>query len=199
MCKARDYTNELIDIYNRINNDYQDLVKQEQTATLYEQDILHVIENSTFNAADGYKLAKMIKDNRNKRREIKNELKPMKLLKDSFINKSMNNLKNAQEKLDREIEILSKLSESVIYNPRTQEVNGEIVTTRKTLKEKKMIQKELKNKFIHNANSKTSGLKVCILSEVNERQFDCIILDNQDTYHRVIINKTNLVVLNENK
>ena len=141
----------------------------------------------------------MIKDNRNKIREIKNELKPMKLLKDSFINKSMNNLKNAQAKLDREIEILSKLSESVIYNPRTQEVNGEIVTTRKTLKEKRMIQKELKNKFIHNANYKTSGLKVCILSEVNERQFDCIILDNQDTYHRVIVNKTNLVNLNENK
>ena len=197
MYKALEYTNELIDIYNRINSDYQDLVKQEQTTSLYEQDILHIIENTTFNAADGYKLAKMIKDNRNKRRKIKNELRPMKMLKDSFINNSINSLKKAQERLDREAEILSSLSENAIYSPRTQEVDGGIVTVRKTASEKRILQEELKSKFVHNANTKKTRLKVCVLAEINERQTDCILLDSHKVYHRLVINKDKLIQLDK--
>ena len=37
-------------------------------------DIYHYIELYAFNASDGYKLAKMLKDRLNRRREIKNEL-----------------------------------------------------------------------------------------------------------------------------
>ena len=77
MCKAKIYSEQLLEIYSDIKYDFETLTNELSQVDLYEQDVLHMIENGKFNASDGYKFAKMIYDNRIKRREIKNELEPL--------------------------------------------------------------------------------------------------------------------------
>jgi len=77
MCKAKIYSEQLLEIYSDIKHDFETLTNELSQVDLYEQDVLHMIENGKFNASDGYKFAKMIYDNRIKRREIKNELEPL--------------------------------------------------------------------------------------------------------------------------
>lgn len=50
------------------------LNKQVQLCDLEEQDVLHVLEFSSFNAQQGWKLAKDLQLTRKKRRELKDEL-----------------------------------------------------------------------------------------------------------------------------
>ena len=53
---------------------YNELKRQKVYLEGQMQDLYHVIEFSTFNVVDGYKLAKMLKDIRVQRREVKDEI-----------------------------------------------------------------------------------------------------------------------------
>lgn len=117
MCKAKDYSENILSIYNKINEDFQSLNKELSQIDLYIQDILHKIENIKFNACEGYKFAKMIHEARIKRRTIKNELEPLFLLK-QFTNKNLQSLKNAQKTIVKKDNLLTNLTENKIYNPR---------------------------------------------------------------------------------
>lgn len=118
MCKAIEYTNQLIEIYDNIENDFNTLKQELSQVDLYQQDILHIIESTNFNASEGYKLAKMIKDAREKRRVIKNELEPMQSLKSSFIDKNISNLKFVAQSVKNKDNILKTLTEEKIYQNR---------------------------------------------------------------------------------
>lgn len=79
MCKAKDYSENLLQTYNKIEIDFNELSKELKQVTLYEQDLLHIIEKGGFNASEGYTLAKKLCDNRQNRRKIKNELTIIKI------------------------------------------------------------------------------------------------------------------------
>jgi hypothetical protein len=77
---------ETIDKFARLLNDivnaydsYHDEQNQLNDAT---QDLLHEIELSNFNSVEGYKLSKRLKDIRNRRRVVKNNLEILQLFKD---------------------------------------------------------------------------------------------------------------------
>jgi len=74
MCKASEILKNLISSYQEVNAEYNSLSKELSRCDLIEQDLLHLIENSNFNAAEGYFYAKKIKDTRIERRRIKLEL-----------------------------------------------------------------------------------------------------------------------------
>lgn len=130
MCKAKEYSEKLLDIYNSINSDFNHYSEELSQADLYEQDILHIIESGGFNAAEGYKLAKMICDNRQKRRQIKNELEPLSQLKNNFIDNNMKALNSTHQNVIRKDAILTQLTENKVYKPRVLETTDlKIVTS----------------------------------------------------------------------
>ena len=118
MCKAKNYSEQLLGIYSDIKHDFETLTNELSQADLYEQDVLHMIENGKFNASDGYKFAKMIYDNRIKRREIKNELEPLQQLKTSFIDKNIQALNTSHQAVIRKDNILTNLTDNKVYYPR---------------------------------------------------------------------------------
>jgi len=149
MCKAKEYSEKLLDIYNSINSDFSHYSEELSQADLYEQDILHIIENGGFNASEGYKLAKMIYDNRQKRRLIKNELEPLQQLKNNFIDQNMKSLDNAHQNVIRKDTILTKLTENKIYHPRVLDSTElKVVTNENNIKEKVMRYKRTNREII---------------------------------------------------
>ena len=85
MCKAKKYSEQLLNIYDEIENDLKYYNYHIRELVLLEQDLLHTIENGKFNVAEGYKLAKMIKDARNKCRDYKTEVETLLNLKNHFV------------------------------------------------------------------------------------------------------------------
>jgi len=102
MCTAQDFSEQLLSIYNNINQEVRRLCSEVQTADYYDMDMLHIIENTKFNACDGYKLAKLIQENRLFRRQIKIELETMKQLKNNFVDKNMELLSKTQQEISKE-------------------------------------------------------------------------------------------------
>ena len=47
-------------MHSDIKHDFETLTNELSQVDLYEQDVLHMIENGKFNASDGYKFSKMI-------------------------------------------------------------------------------------------------------------------------------------------
>ena len=118
MCTAQDFSEQLLSIYNNINQEVRRLCSEVQTADYYDMDMLHIIENTKFNACDGYKLAKLIQENRLFRRQIKIELETMKQLKNNFVDKNMELLSKTQQEIVRRNNILTNQFENKIYIPR---------------------------------------------------------------------------------
>lgn len=81
MCKAKELSQRLLNTYDEIDREYNRLNSLSSNIELKQQDVLHHIENSIFSASSGYMLAKQLKDIRNERRKIKDELDAMKSLK----------------------------------------------------------------------------------------------------------------------
>ena len=121
MCKAKHYTEQLINIYDNINKDIEHCNAEISRLSLLEQDLLHIIENSNFNVAQGYKLAKRIKDAREERRIIKNEFYTLDNLKRSFIDRNINYLKDVHTRIIKQDNNLIKVTENKSYHPRILE------------------------------------------------------------------------------
>jgi hypothetical protein len=113
MCKAKEYTNQLTDILNNIGKDYNYYIQENRKTDLMIQDVLHKIEFDNFNAAEGYCLAKQIKDIRNDRRIYKNELETLQSLK-MQLSPVMNTVKEVKNNIIK----LEKKQKERIYKPR---------------------------------------------------------------------------------
>ena len=119
MCKAKHYTEQLLEIYNNIENELNTYNNKVNELEGLEMDVLHIIENENFNAVQGYKLAKMIKDARMERRDLKNEVQPLVTLKNSFIAKNVKELNNTYKMIQGLDKRLADLKENKVYKPRT--------------------------------------------------------------------------------
>jgi hypothetical protein len=77
MCLANDYILKIKSIISDISKDKDKLIKELTKYNYMQEDILHKIESSNFNAATGYYYSKLLKDVRTERRRIKNELEKL--------------------------------------------------------------------------------------------------------------------------
>jgi len=121
MCKAKKYSEQLLEIYNNIDKDYEYYYSEVGRFDAITQDLLHAIENGDFNVAEGYKLAKRIKDIRVERRIAKVEVKTLSNLKKTFCDKNIHQLKCAHGQIKKEDEILMKQIEEKVYKPKILE------------------------------------------------------------------------------
>lgn len=119
MCKAKEYTERLIGIFNEIEQEYKNTYKELSRMDRAEQKIVHKIENINFDAATGYKFAKSIQDIRRKRRDVKNEISPLQSLKDSFVSKhtsELNKILTTIEKKDTALKLIVEKKRSIPKN-----------------------------------------------------------------------------------
>ncbi|WP_182200115.1 hypothetical protein [Paraliobacillus salinarum] len=107
--------NAVRDVPDRLNTNNAQLTKINQEI----QDLMHVVEFSSFNASDGYRLAKDLKIARKKRRELKNELELLEPLV-SVLKKFRNNLQE-MDKAVGEIRKVKALQQSRTYKCRVRE------------------------------------------------------------------------------
>jgi len=121
MCRAKRYTEQLLKIYDEINNDVEYFKHQIDELQLLEQDLLHIIENGNFNVVEGYKLSKKIKNARIERRDYKIELETMINLKKTFCDRNIEYLKNKYDDIKRQDALLLSLRENKVYKPRVLE------------------------------------------------------------------------------
>jgi hypothetical protein len=181
MCKAKHYTEQLLNTYDEIKEECERLNKELRKADLYEQDLLHIIENGGFNAYEGYRLAKMISDNRQKRRQIKNELEPLQQLKNSFIDKNITELNNTYDAVIRRDKILTNLTENKVYTPRVLETTDlKVVSGNSEIKEMK---------------HRKTGKEIISLNKVNKNLYYAIYKDKSGN----LINKKDIVNLDQSK
>lgn len=201
MCKANKYMDNLIQLYEDVQSEVKELKTQQSLLDLKQQDLLHIIEGTSFNASDGYKLAKAIQDCRKQRRLIKNELDTMEVLSKSLPQQYIEDMRELQLDIQRRDDILSTLSEQAIYTPRTTtDGDGNVVITDGGARmskhhrdgEKRAKQEMWKSQFVHNANIIKTGLKTCVVEEVSKDKVSCIVLDALGNYNNHIIAKKRL-------
>jgi len=184
MCKAKNYSEQLLEIFNNIKQDYNDLNNELSQADLKQQDILHKIENTNFNACDGYKLAKMIHDVRIKRREIKNELETLQLLKNNFIDKNLGLLNSTHQTVVKKDNILTNLTENKIYTPRAININKSFQSIPVS-----SLSQPIKEEYrlIH----KSTGREIEIVSKIDNNLY--LVKYKTKAGGRQILNKKNII------
>lgn len=188
MCKAKDYSEQLLGIYSNIKNDFETLSSELSQVDLYEQDVLHMMENKKLNASDGYKFAKMLYDNRIRRREIKNEIGPLIQLKTSFIDKNIQALTVAHQAVIRKDNILTNLTENKVYTPRVIGKEEKVVAPVTVLPVaiQELIPKE-DYRLIH----KSTGREVEILQKVSNTSY--LVQYKNKKGDKQILNKKNIL------
>ena len=125
MCQAYGYAVKLREIFNDVTSDYNRLLLEIGKCDLKQQDILHKIENSNFNASQGYNLAKELKEVRELRRQYKNEMAVVEEIKNNFVGRYDQQLSKVFESVTQKNDKLDQLTRDKIYMARIDE-NGEI-------------------------------------------------------------------------
>jgi len=120
MCLAKDYTDQLLNIYNSIENDFKELNDKLSYIDIEQQKVLHELESNTFNAYMGYLLAKQLKEIRIERRKIKNELAPLINLRNNFLQKNDELLKKVHNN------IINQEERAINFKPYQPEPKNEL-------------------------------------------------------------------------
>lgn len=140
MCQAYNQIIKLMECFNSITEEYNRIYLEVGKCNLKQQDLLHKIENSSFNAAQGYKLAMELKQVREQRRDYKNEMAVIQEIKNNFVDKNESQLHDVFESAKAKNDTLDQLKENKVYNNRIDD-DGKIVFT--TNKKLYAIQKQL--------------------------------------------------------
>ena len=112
-------TSQLIDSFQTV----RDTVAQiERDQDFYEReylDLTHALEIISFNASEGYKLAKQLKENRHNRRNAKNTKEQLMPLHDLM--KRYNNFFKELKSVHSQIEVTRNIQRKRAYTPRVRE------------------------------------------------------------------------------
>lgn len=125
MCKATEYASQIIKILNEVELKRNYLRQKESDLELAQQDLLHKIEAENFNVVQAYDICKGLKDIREARREVKNELL---VLEDLVIttNGMRTPLLKTKDRIGDKYIKLSVATEQKRYNPRKINFNNDI-------------------------------------------------------------------------
>lgn len=113
MCKAKELSDKLLSMFSEVKQTHDEFVKELSTQDKMTSDILHRIELGTFNACEGYKLCKKIKEVRQERRVIKDELEPLKKLHGTILT-----IKSKVQKSNKNIVKMEQNMQNRSYTPR---------------------------------------------------------------------------------
>ena len=183
MCLAKSYTEKLLEIYNNIDTDINRLCKEEKMANLFDQDMLHAIENTNFNACDGYKLAKQLRENRLFRRQVKNELDTLLRLKANIVDQNIDNLNDQHQKIILRDNYLKGLVESKVYIPKVIGVENPEIKIRRPInrqfKPKSIpipvlstpIQIKQEQQILGDAIHKKTQMKLKVISKIDDGHY----------------------------
>lgn len=98
MCKAKNTIDQILQLCEEAEQFYKEQTKALNKLNQMQQDVLHMIENDNFNAAEGYCYAKRLKDIREERRLIKHEVETMLAIK-PMIGNVLKQVKTSQGKV----------------------------------------------------------------------------------------------------
>lgn len=115
MCKAKEYSEKFLELYKQVEKDFKELSKELSKYDLMEEDILHLIENNNFNVVNGYYYAKRLQEIRKVRREIKNELEAITMLKDNLKKVNFYQINNKITSKEKQLEYIT---DNKVYNLR---------------------------------------------------------------------------------
>lgn len=110
--------NQLIDAFRSVQEAYQQAERDEEFCDQEYNDLTHGLELIDFNAAEGFKLAKQLKENRTKRRAAKDTIEQLRPLY-VHINRNkpfIDGLKN----IHAEIETTKNVQMNRVYRPRVR-------------------------------------------------------------------------------
>lgn len=143
MCQTCKYAVELKQLFNEISDEYNRLYLEIGKCDLKQQDLLHKIESSNFNAAQGYQLAKELKELREKRREVKNDFTIIEMIKKDFVNRYNQQLSKVLDSVMQKNNKLDQLTEDKVYINRIND-DGEIVksSSKRLLNMQKEVKKQ---------------------------------------------------------
>lgn len=144
MCQAYKYVMDLKQIFNDVSAEYDRLYLEIGKCELEQQDLLHKIENSNFNAAQGYKIAKELKEVREKRRGYKNDFVIIEEVRNNFVKRYDQQLSKVLESVTQINNKLDHLTENKVYVNRIDD-NGDIKNC-SNYKNKKLLQLQSKVK-----------------------------------------------------
>lgn len=111
--RAKEYANNLKQTIQNIEDEYNMQINNLSKIDKAINDIEHIIECKNFNILKGYMLANIIKSLRLERREIKNEIETLLILK-GYNNITLNTISNAINKI-KEKEVKQKTRQ---YRPK---------------------------------------------------------------------------------
>jgi len=204
MCKAINYTTQLLEIYNNINTDVKRLKDEVSTANQFNLDMLHTIENTNFNACEGYLLAKQIKDNQTFRRQAKLELETLIKLKSSFIDTNMDLLNLVSQEIINEDNRYKYNIEHKVYNPKVmgKKAPDSVVKRPAHSKPPKFIPipihsipaqpKENNHAMLGNAVHKKTNEQIQVINKLDDTHYFIVRKDG----HKEIINTKNMIDFN---
>ena len=188
MCLATNYTSQLLEIYHKINSDVKRLTEEVRTANLFNIDMLHKIMNTNFNACEGYKLAKEIKDNQLFRQQAKCELTTLIQLK-KHISTNIHSLNQVHSEIINDNTRYKYNIENKVYNPKvmgTKTVSEPEVGSREFIdpvafnsEKRKVISKPVQAKPIPQGLSITLGdaihkktnVKMKVISKIDDGHY----------------------------
>lgn len=146
MCQTCKYAVELKQLFNEISDEYNRLYLEIGKCDLKQQDLLHEIENCNFNASQGYRLAKELKEIREKRREVKNDFTIIEMIKKDFVNRYNQQLSKVLDSVMQKNNKLDQLTEDKVYINRIND-DGEIVksSSKRLLNMQKEVKKQARS------------------------------------------------------
>lgn len=122
--EAEDFLKYMLNFFQEIDKQVKEIEEELSNKDLEQQDILHYIENNTLNASGYAKTGRLLKQVRQERREIKNDLEKVYCIRDTltakynnkFITadiiktlKALNQLKNKNKKYTNRTKVLERL------------------------------------------------------------------------------------------
>lgn len=120
-----EYAQELEIIMSEIENEWEECRRQLSKCDLAQEDILHFIEFSNFNACQGYTFSNKLKEIRTQRRIIKDRMDQLFLLNNynnekakGKIKNAISNIKNTQVKIENKKYFARVLDEITLQEKR---------------------------------------------------------------------------------
>lgn len=117
MCKAKNTISQILQLCEEAEQYFKEKSNRLSILDGMQQDILHMLEDDRFNAAEGYKYAKKLQEIRQERRIIKQEVETMLVFK-PYMGNVISQAKKSQEKVTELDNKLTYLHKNKIYNPR---------------------------------------------------------------------------------
>lgn len=115
MCKANDYVNKLLEIFEEIENEWEEINTKIHRENLLMQDLVHECEDSKYNLQGAWEFYNELRTNRKRRRRLLNERETMEYIVE-YVKEQKRMLLNIQKGVVNKEE----MQKQYFYTPRVK-------------------------------------------------------------------------------